>query len=190
MSFTNNLVAVPGLDSIPQLELLTPALGGPGGEMNAQAQALLNRLEYTRALANGIIARIKSVINYSGATVGTSGSINADGTSYSLTYPLSPADFTTPNDGITRNYKITVSTIATSLVITTGNGQLAVYTTTAGPTYVQLINMPFRVALTKVCTSEVVSLPPNSKIKLLYANNSTGANMVIASAQMIVEEFI
>ena len=40
-----NLVAAPGWDPVPQLETYTPALGGPGGPMNSQAQALLNRQE-------------------------------------------------------------------------------------------------------------------------------------------------
>lgn len=40
-----NLTPVPGMDSVPQLEVTTPALGGPGGPMNSQAQALLNRTE-------------------------------------------------------------------------------------------------------------------------------------------------
>lgn len=41
-----NLVPTPGMDPVFQLEISTVALGGPGGVMNAQAQALLNRTEY------------------------------------------------------------------------------------------------------------------------------------------------
>lgn len=41
-----NLTATPGWDDVPQLETTTPVLGGPGGVANAQAQSLLNRLEY------------------------------------------------------------------------------------------------------------------------------------------------
>lgn len=40
-----NLSATPGWDAVPLLELTTPALGGVGGPMNGQAQALLNRTE-------------------------------------------------------------------------------------------------------------------------------------------------
>jgi VCBS repeat-containing protein len=36
----------PGWDSVPELELNTQAIGGPGGAANTQAQALLNRTEY------------------------------------------------------------------------------------------------------------------------------------------------
>lgn len=44
-----NLTAVPGLDAVPQIDITTPLLGGPGGPLNAQAQALLNRIEYEKA---------------------------------------------------------------------------------------------------------------------------------------------
>lgn len=40
-----NLTSTPGWDAVPQLETTTLALGGPGGPMNSQAQALLNRTE-------------------------------------------------------------------------------------------------------------------------------------------------
>ncbi|UOV84366.1 glycoside hydrolase family 55 protein [Klebsiella pneumoniae] len=41
----SNLTPTPGWDAVPQLETTTQALAGPGGIMNAQAQALLNRTE-------------------------------------------------------------------------------------------------------------------------------------------------
>lgn len=41
-----NLVENPSFDNVVQLETTTAALGGPGGPMNAQAQALLNRTAY------------------------------------------------------------------------------------------------------------------------------------------------
>lgn len=45
-----NLTATPGWDDVLQIEVTTPALGGPGGPANAQAQALLNRFEALRGL--------------------------------------------------------------------------------------------------------------------------------------------
>jgi hypothetical protein len=41
----NNLIGTPGWDDVYQLEVTDPAQGGPGGVMNRQAQALLNRTE-------------------------------------------------------------------------------------------------------------------------------------------------
>jgi hypothetical protein len=46
-----NLTAIPGMDSVAQLETTTLALGGAGGVMNEQAQALLNRTEYLNEFA-------------------------------------------------------------------------------------------------------------------------------------------
>ena len=48
-----NLTPVPGWDAVPQLEITTPVLGGPGGVANAQAQALVNRLEAMRGTGSG-----------------------------------------------------------------------------------------------------------------------------------------
>jgi hypothetical protein len=41
----NNLIGTPGWDEVYQLEVTDPAQGGPGGVLNRQAQALLNRTE-------------------------------------------------------------------------------------------------------------------------------------------------
>jgi len=41
----SNLTPTPGWDNVTQLETTTQALAGPGGPMNLQAQALLNRTE-------------------------------------------------------------------------------------------------------------------------------------------------
>jgi hypothetical protein len=40
----NYLIPTPGADNVPQIETTTPVLGGPGGPLNQQAQALLNRV--------------------------------------------------------------------------------------------------------------------------------------------------
>ncbi len=48
-----NLTPVPGLDNVVQLETTTLALGGPGAIMNAQAQALLNRIAYVQEIIGG-----------------------------------------------------------------------------------------------------------------------------------------
>lgn len=53
-----NLVPTPGMDPVFQLETSTVALAGPGGVMNAQAQALLNR---TEALASADAAMASAI---------------------------------------------------------------------------------------------------------------------------------
>lgn len=55
----NNLAATAGWDSVPQWERDTPLLGGAGGQMNAQAQALANRVESMRY---AISARERGVV--------------------------------------------------------------------------------------------------------------------------------
>lgn len=47
-----NLTAAPGLTAVPQIETTTLLLGGPGGPLNQQAQALLNQAAYGRQSAN------------------------------------------------------------------------------------------------------------------------------------------
>lgn len=46
----SNLIASPTFDDVPQLELSTMAKAGPGQVMNQQAQALLNRTQFLRAM--------------------------------------------------------------------------------------------------------------------------------------------
>ncbi len=43
--------------AVPQLETNTMAIGGPGGVMNAQAQALANRTAYLKAERDYILAK-------------------------------------------------------------------------------------------------------------------------------------
>jgi hypothetical protein len=50
-----NLTELPGWDQVPQIEVTTVLKGGPGGPMNAQAQALLNRFEWLRAQSVNVL---------------------------------------------------------------------------------------------------------------------------------------
>lgn len=57
-----NLTASPGKTDVPQLETSTPALGGPGAPMNAQAQALLNRTEDLYQQAASMLSQLSALI--------------------------------------------------------------------------------------------------------------------------------
>ena len=46
--FNGNLTPSASWDDVPELSAVARAIGGPGGVMNRQAQALLNRLEYVK----------------------------------------------------------------------------------------------------------------------------------------------
>lgn len=43
-----NLIPVPGMDDVPQIELSDQLIGGPGGPLNRQAQAILNMIAALR----------------------------------------------------------------------------------------------------------------------------------------------
>ena len=56
-----NLTPVNSFDNVIQLETNTIALGGVGGPMNAQAQALLNRTAYLKGVYDALTAMIGAV---------------------------------------------------------------------------------------------------------------------------------
>lgn len=68
--FPNTLSPSAELTDVPQLEEDTPAQGGPGGPDNAQAQALLNRIEYVLTVLIPPLARMVQ---------GAEGAVLADG---------------------------------------------------------------------------------------------------------------
>lgn len=88
------LNATPGWDPVLQLETDTPALGGPGGPMNAQAQALLNNIAMLR---QGYVKGVSSVSDLRAVdkTTASFAYIKTNG----LTYALDPADTTSTDSG-------------------------------------------------------------------------------------------
>lgn len=60
-----NLTAISSADPIPELETTTMALGGSGGPMNTQAQALLNNLQYLKDNQNTSTYNVISATSYS-----------------------------------------------------------------------------------------------------------------------------
>lgn len=69
-----NLTPNPGWDDVTRLETTTRALGGPGGPMNSQAQALLNRSEYLKGqfddLANAANSALgAALVGFGGMTL-------------------------------------------------------------------------------------------------------------------------
>lgn len=53
-STSSNLTPTANFDNVPQLETNNPSLGGIGGLVNAQAQALLNRIEFLKINNNAV----------------------------------------------------------------------------------------------------------------------------------------
>lgn len=81
-----NLTPVPGWDAVPELETTTIALGGPGGIMNSQAQALLDR---TEAIAQGTIADAGTLTGAERAPISKSGAISSTTVSEIASYTMS-----------------------------------------------------------------------------------------------------
>lgn len=61
-----NLTPNPGWSAVPEIETNTALLGGPGGPLNTQAQALLNR---TEAIAQGVLTDAGATSTWTGAEV-------------------------------------------------------------------------------------------------------------------------
>lgn len=83
------LEVTPGWDKVPRIEKDTPLRGGPGGELNAQAQALANRTEQLNADATAISVRryVKNPVD--GITVNQAGIAAAVEAAYAAGVPLS-----------------------------------------------------------------------------------------------------
>lgn len=58
-----NLVPVPSFDDVPQIEVDTALLGGPGGPLNAQAQALLNYINMVEITTDDKINNLEATLN-------------------------------------------------------------------------------------------------------------------------------
>jgi hypothetical protein len=58
-----NLTPISSNDAVPQLEITTQALAGPGQVMNSQAQAVLNRLTFETTRAEAAEAVLQANIN-------------------------------------------------------------------------------------------------------------------------------
>jgi hypothetical protein len=86
-----NLTSTPSWDAVPQLETVTLAVGGPGGIMNAQAQALLNRVDYLKALGAASVAdygiKGDGTTDNSAAIVAMFAALDSGGTPYQVNFP-------------------------------------------------------------------------------------------------------
>lgn len=67
-----NLTPTPGWDAVPEIEVTTKVLGGPGGPANTQAQALLDR---TELIAQGTATTAAALTGAEVASISQNGSI-------------------------------------------------------------------------------------------------------------------
>lgn len=140
-----NLIPTPVLSSVVQLETSDRNLAGPGGPLNLQAQALLNRTEFLRLTDSSLQNQIDSLSSVSAvelrndlaSSVGSTNIGNGIRTQFQKNADiLSVRDFiTTPVDGTYDNQEGIVAAI--SAAIATGSNLLW----PAG-TYVSSANIP------------------------------------------------
>lgn len=81
-----NLTPTASFDNVIQLETNTVALGGAGGVMNAQAQALLNRTAYLKGVQDTLTATTATLTATVAALQGSSVDVVGDGATAFVRY--------------------------------------------------------------------------------------------------------
>lgn len=172
-----------GINQLERTDLWDAGVAG-AGVANLAIKQLANRTKYLHD-------RISYNLNSAGPhVVATSSSLNMDGTAYALNFPVASPFYTTPNDGVTRNYKITLSCFADFTYNASGNVRMVVYTTTVGPVYVQVMNARLRQPYQHICLQKVISIGPNVPLKVFIENNATGANATFSELSFHIEELL
>jgi hypothetical protein len=185
-----NITEVSNYDTNVYLISITDqVIGGVTGIANKQAIALANRTKWLKDNLTPLLGKVFFSQDYGTTlTIGSGGIVNADNSTYTLTFPLSSPDFTTANDGITRTYRVTISSFANFTYNASGNVQAALYSTTSGPTYDPIMLVNLREPFQPLFLMKVIQIGPNKRLKLAFSNNATGANATISSIQLVLDE--
>lgn len=154
-----NLTPTPGLDPVPQLERTTRALAGPGGPMNTQAQALLNRSVYLEEQ----VAEFKDLI---GSTAGADsvGHLPSGPNAVPITVggfirlqKRSPDDYGAVGDGVTddtASYQFTETAVGPGGVVYLPAGK--VYALAAGTIPARAVEGPGQITIGGVVFNELM----------------------------------
>lgn len=172
-----------GIYQLERTDLWDAGTAG-SGIANLQAKQLANRTLWLYNQVN----KINFNIDYPDQTVGTGGVVNSKGTTYVFGFPMNDWDYTTPNDGITRNYLATISCFANFTYGSSANIQMVLQTTTSGPTSVQLITANLRQPYQVLCVQKQIQLGPNVRLRCYYTNNATGANATFSMGSFHIRE--
>lgn len=170
------------------LDILDPALGGGANtKANVQARDLTDR---TRWLYNRVNKIYFSFLTPGPLVVpvGTVGNVN--GVSYTpTTFPLPSPDFTTPNDGITRTYEVSLSYECDWTETATQFIGIRLYSVTNIPAWEELIrNIRDKGRVASNTYKFVITLPPNKRVSLSYQNAATTANATFTNIQLTIKE--
>lgn len=177
-----------GIRQLEKTDLWDAGVSG-AGIANLQAKQLANRTKFLKSAVDAINAKVKQHFTFPTVVVGSGGVLNSDGSAYTLAFPLSPVVYTTPNDGITRTYKLTIGCFCDFTYNASGNVRISAYRTTSGPTINYLCDFTLRHPFASHMSYAIVSIPPNTKIGVIMQNNATGANATFTGGTLTIEEF-
>ncbi len=138
-----SLQATPGWDDVYQLEVTDPAQGGPGGVLNRQAQALLNRAAYLQDELQGVIQALTGkapLVHTHDASALVSGVLDP------ARIPVLPSQTTIiSSGGLASLTAAQQAAILQGVIVTTTDGWRWVYTgsgdKTAQVSYIQLADI-------------------------------------------------
>ena len=177
---------------IYQLERTDKADAGIAGAglSNLQAKGLANRTVYLKNQIDLIKNRVNFYIAYTNQTVANNTSVNAKGTAYVFNFPLSDWDYTTPNDGVTRDYMIELTcTVGVGFTYNgTGSVNMILHTTTAGPTQLEYARAVSYNPGQTIHTRKKISVGPNVRIKAFISIGNVSGPVPITDASFHMEE--
>lgn len=181
-NLTENGIWVNGIYQLEVTDKVNAGIGG-NGISNLQALQLANRTAF-------LYNKIRFNQNFSSTvTVASGGSnVNFDNSSYVFAFPLGTPFYTTPNDGLTRSYIITISFFTDFTYNSSGNIIAFVYTSTAGPTLQYIVNARLKQPYQSMTYSKVITLGPGVPIKAAFGNNATGANATFQDISLSIIE--
>lgn len=185
-----NIVEVSNFDAnVYLIDISDPATGGLTGIANKQAIALANRTrwlydELTPLLDLAFLA----YTNGSVLVIGNNTIVRAiDGVAHAVPTTGSP-DFTTPNDGITHTYRITISFFTDHTYNAAGNvGATLLDISNANSPAVVIVALT-RQPYQTVTMVRTVSIAPNKPLRWVIQNTATGANASVQSINAIFEQ--
>jgi hypothetical protein len=180
-----------GIYQVEKVDKWDAGTGG-NGVANLREKQLANRTLYLKDEILSIRNRVHVYVEFANRTVSNNSVINADGSSYVIDFPLSQSTYTTPNDGITRNYIATIGClVGTGFTYTTGGAfTMSLRKSIAGPTVVFLEQATSFNPGQTIMTQKKLTIAPNEVLCVSYILGNVGHNVAISNAFFRLEEII
>lgn len=180
-----NITEVSNFDAnVYLIDINDAVLGGLTGISNKQGVALANRTRWLYDNLTPLLGKLfLSVSNNTPIVLANNASVYArDGASHTVPV-VGAADFTTPNDGITRTYRITLTAMLDFTYAASGhfNAQLADFSNNTPGNLVTVAFANCRESYLTYSFTRIVTIGPNKPLIWILTNNATGANMNISA---------